>query len=277
MSIEAFDVSADGRRLAFVATRSGKEKMELWSRALEDGRETMLGESGFYFAPRLSGDGALLAFQQVSPSQPGGVRIAWTGATGGDEHPLPGGLQTPWDWSPDGARLLHNCPPPAEFATLCTSPRDASSTAETRPVAADPDHLLWQGRFSPDGRWIVLQAQARKKPGVAIVGVVPATGGKWTPVTDATLWADKPRWGPDGRTIYFVSNRQGPLFDVWGIGFDPGSGRPTGEPFRVTRYDDPGRTLTATGPSELAVGPTRLVVPLTETTGSVWLLDNLGQ
>ena len=64
---------------------------------------------------------------------------------------------------------------------------------------------------------------------------------------------------------------------MWAIGFDPRSGRPTGEPFRVTHYDDPGRTLTASGESEFAVGPTRLVVPLTETTGSVWLLDNLGQ
>ena len=177
MRIEAFDVSADEGRLAFVARRPGKEKMELWSRGLEDGRETMIGESGYYFAPRLSRDGALLAFQQASPSQPGGVRIAWTGATGGDEHPLPGGLQTPWDWSPDGTRLLHNCPPPAEFATLCTSPRDASSTAEARPVAADPDHLVWQGRFSPDGRWITFQAQARRKAGVSILGVVPASGG----------------------------------------------------------------------------------------------------
>ena len=45
----------------------------------------------------------------------------------------------------------------------------------------------------------------------------------------------------------------------------------------MTHHDTPGRTLTASGGSELAVTPTRLVVPLTETTGSVWLLDNLGR
>ena len=67
------------------------------------------------------------------------------------------------------------------------------------------------------------------------------------------------------------------VIDVWGIGFDPRTGRPDGEPFRVTHHDTPGRALTAGGRSELAVTPTRLVVSLTETTGRVWLLDNLGR
>jgi hypothetical protein len=92
------------------------------------------------------------------------------------------------------------------------------------------------------------------------------------------MWADKPRWAPDGRTIYFVSNRQGPFFDVWGLRFDPATGRATGEEFRVTRYDNPGRVISAAGGptgAELSVNRTRLVLPVTETSGSVWRLDNI--
>ena len=275
-STASFDISADGRQLAFVAGRAGKETQELWYRSLDGTRETVLGEARQYFTPRLSRDGMFVAYR-IERQDPGDRRLSWTAAKGGEERTLPQGIRNAWDWSPDGERILHNCPPPEELATLCTSPRDASSTAETHRVLADPDHLIWQGRFSPDGRWIAFTAQASKKPGVSIVGVVAAVGGKWTPITDENLWADKPRWAADGRTIYFISNRQGAFFDVWGIGFDHGAGGPKGEPFRVTRYDDPGRTLTASGGSELAVTPTRLVVPLTETTGSVWLLDNLGR
>jgi Tol biopolymer transport system component len=274
---EGFDLSADGRRLVFVAARPGKQGMELWSRSLDGASETLLGEGPEFFAPRLSRDGALVAYRVTRRREPLEVRLAWSEAEGGEEHTLPEGFFNPFDWSSDGERLVIGCPPGPATGTLCTSPRDASSVAEAQLVLADPDYWIWQGRFSPDDRWIVFTAQARKKPGVSIVGVIPASGGKWTPITDATLWADKPRWGPDGRTIYFVSNRQGLFFDVWGIGFDPQRGQPRGDPFRVTRFDDPGRTLSATGQSELGVSRDRLVVPLTETTGSVWLLDNIGR
>ena len=105
---------------------------------------------------------------------------------------------------------------------------------------------------------------------------MPASGGKWIPITNEKLWADKPRWSPDGRTIYFISNRQGAFFDVWGIGFDPASGTPIGEEFRVTRYENPGRVIN-TAFSEIGISATRIVVPITETSGSVWLLDNIRQ
>jgi len=110
---------------------------------------------------------------------------------------------------------------------------------------------------------------------VSILGVVPAAGGKWIPLTDPTLWADKARRSPDGRTIYFISNRDSAFFDVWGIGFDSATGAPVGEAFRVTRHDNPGRMISATARSELAVSRTRIVVPITETSGSIWVLDGI--
>ena len=115
-------------------------------------------------------------------------------------------------------------------------------------------------------------AQSVKQSGVSVIGVVPAAGGKWIPITDPTLWADKPRWAPDGRTIYFISNRQGAFFDVWGAGFDAANGKAVGDEFRVTRFENPGETIRAAGGSELGVSSTRLVLPITETSGSVWVL-----
>jgi WD40 repeat protein len=271
----SFDLSADGKRLAFVAYRPGKATAELWSRSLDDGRETLLVEAPEIFAPRLSRDGAFVACRILRRRDPHDLGLAWISTRSGEERAGPRGVVNPWDWSPDGARFLHGCLPPEGIGALCTSPSDAPSTADARPMVADPDHLLWQGRFSPDGRWVSFTAESRRSPGVSIVGVVAASGGRWTPITEAAFWADKARWGPDGRTLYFISNRRGAFFDVWGIGFDPASGKPVGEAFRVTRYDDPGRTLTASALSELGVSPSRLVLPLTETTGSVWVLDGI--
>ena len=114
-----------------------------------------------------------------------------------------------------------------------------------------------------------------KEPGVSIIGVVPASGGRLIPITRANVWADKPRWGPDGKTIYFISNRQSPFFDVWGIHFDSGQGVPVGEEFRVTRYENPGHLIASDVNSGIALSERRLVVPITDVSGSVWVLDNI--
>ena len=275
-SLGAFDLSADGRWLAFVVVRPGKDTVELWSRSFETGTDAMLSEGLHYFAPRLSRDGSLVAYRTILQTAPE-RRLAWMKRSGGPEATLPTGFVNPWDWSADGARILHSCASPTKTATICVSSRDISSKTDTRMVVVDPDHLFYQGRFSPDGRWIVFNAQSLKTVGTSVLGVVPASGGKWTPLTDATLWADKPRWTPDGRTLYFISNRNGPFFDVWGLRFDPDTGRAIGDTFRVTHNESPGRTLDASAGSELGVSSTRLVVPIVEAKGSVWLLDRVSR
>jgi Tol biopolymer transport system component len=276
--IGAFDLSADGRWLLFVVRRPGKDSVELWIRSFDNGTETMLGEGPHYFSPRLSRDGSLVAYRTVRhDTNPPERRLAWMARDGRAEGMLGQGIFNPLDWSADGARLLHSCPPPAVGGALCSSPREATTPAESRVLIAEPGHQFWQGRFSPDGRWILFNAQSRKVAGVSVLGVMPSSGGKWTPLTDARLWADKGRWSPDGRTIYFISNRNGAFFDVWGIRFDPDSGRAIGEEFRVTRNDSPGRTVEASGASELGVSSTRIVVPIVEAKGSVWLLDGVSR
>jgi eukaryotic-like serine/threonine-protein kinase len=272
--LTAFDLSADGRWLVSVVARTGKETLELWSRSLETDTETMLAEGPGYFAPRLSRDGASVAVRQHRLTPAPEQRLIWMPRAGGAERTLAAGIRNPWDWSPDGTQILHNCAA-TKTPAICLSPRDATTTAETRTIVADPDHAIYQGRFSPDGRWVIFNAQSRKTVGTSVLGVVPATGGKWTPLTDASLWADKPRWSPDGRTIYFISNRNGAFFDVWGLPFDPGSGRAAGEEFRVTRNESPSRTVAAAGGSELGVSDKWLTVPIVEAKGSVWVLDGI--
>ena len=276
LEARGFDLSPDGQTLVYVARRPGKDQVELWQKSLQTGREHQLGEADDFFAPRLSRDGTRVAYRRGTVRNGElETRIAWMPTAGGDERLLAAGLRNAWDWSNDGTSLLHSCPPPAKLASLCTSRIDDASSGP-RTILVDADHNIFQGRFSPDGRWISFTAQPRT-PGVSIIGIVAASGGRWVRVTEAPSWADKPRWSPDGRTIYFISNQQSPFFNVWGIAIDPIGGAQVGKPFRVTSYDNPGRIVAASGPSEIAVTGSRLMLPIREISGNIWLLDNVNR
>jgi len=75
--------------------------------------------------------------------------------------------------------------------------------------------------------------------------------------------------------IYFVSNRGG-FFNVWGIRFDPVAGKPVGEPFRVTAFESPGQmVLPNVQRKEISLAADRLVLPIMEVSGSIWILENV--
>ena len=61
--------------------------------------------------------------------------------------------------------------------------------------------------------------------------IVPASGGAWTRITNSKNWDDKPRWSPDGRTIYFVS-RHGGFNNLWGSTSIRPQGKLLGSRFR---------------------------------------------
>jgi hypothetical protein len=70
-----------------------------------------------------------------------------------------------------------------------------------------------------------------------------------------------------------VSNRGG-RSDVWGRRFDPSTGRPIGEVFRVTTFDR-GPRIVAPFLSQfgMVLSRSRIFLPMYEATGHVWVLD----
>ncbi len=72
--------------------------------------------------------------------------------------------------------------------------------------------------------------------------------------------------------IYFLTNRGG-FLNVWAIRFDPTQGRPIGEPFEVTTFNSPRQMIQ--GLEEISLSRERLVLPVTETSGNISMLENL--
>jgi Tol biopolymer transport system component/DNA-binding winged helix-turn-helix (wHTH) protein len=277
------DTPDDGSKLVYRAVRG--DRQEIWERSVLDGRERLLisGSEWIRTRPRWSADGARIAYLRIRANAAAGraePAVAVLQTSGGEEHLLtgPGDPEmVPTDWSPDGRWILGACrTEPAASPGTCLMPSSGVSVgSRVRVITADPTKNMFEQRFSPDQRWITFLAVDATDAGVSTIFVVPASGGRWTPMTEGLAYDDKPHWGPDGKTLYFVSNRQG-VFNVWGRRFDPASGTPMGAPFRVTSFSSPAQTISAQlGRMQIAVTAQRLFLPITETSGELWTLADI--
>jgi serine/threonine protein kinase/Tol biopolymer transport system component len=276
------DLTRAGGKIAFLGERAAKD--ELWVKDLAEGGETLLFADGMIrIAPRWSRDGTRLAYrrddharnlsQQVILPREGSAEevVAAAGPVGGCSPPV-------YDWSLDGRSLLVGaCWTPGSRVGLWLLPLSGAPHAETqmRLVTSNPGYNLWQGQYSPDGRWISFNAVSATGITGSAINVVAAAGGDWIPITDGKFHDDKARWSPDGKIIYFISSRGG-FMNVWARRFDPNQGKAVGEPFQITRFESPSRMPSDyMGATEIGVAAHRLVLSVMDVTGSVWMLENV--
>jgi Tol biopolymer transport system component/DNA-binding winged helix-turn-helix (wHTH) protein len=269
-----FTLSRDGRNLAYKADRQGKP--ELWQTSLDDGKENLIDSGDFYFrgSPRWSPDGTHLAYTRYQASTEEQQLMIWS-VLSGQERAITEPqklLLLPYDWAPDGKSVLvsqhgqdnHR----SEIWTV-----GIDSDRPTRKIVSAADYDLWQSQWSPDGRWLLFEA-TRPDRVESTVFATAASGGPWIPITEGKHWDDKPRWSPDGKTVYFVSRRNG-FYNVYGVRFDPAQGKPFGSPFQVTEF----QSLAAMIPRgimgvELGISQDRLVINVEQVTGNIWVLDH---
>jgi len=272
------NLSRDGKKLVFVGKRSGK--WNLWVKSLVDGSEVPIRDDNYVRqVPQWSPDGTRLAFSRTEFGKENVTDVVVWSSQSHDEQPITAldRGKAVYDWSPDGKALLvsqENSGTHREEVWLLTVADAPHAEVSARKILSDTGYDLWQAHFSPDGRWIVFLAM---KPSLleARLFVTLASGGPWIQITDGKHFDDKPRWSPDGKTIYYLSDRDG-VFNVRGIHFDSPSGKPRGESFPVTAFDSPGPTVPKEIQDvELSLTQDKLVLTMEEVSGSIWLLDNV--
>jgi len=281
--IEAWllNLSRDGKKLVFASIRAGK--WGLWEKSLSGGGEVPITPdiSDYNDTPQWSPDSTHVAYMRMDPSTGKNQVMRWSSQTR-NEEPITAPRKTRmwfYDWSPDSKWLLvSQANATTGIFEIWSLPVAAAPDAEVaaRRITSDPAYNLYQSHFSPDGRWIVFEAVTNRPIGFeSTLYVMPAAGGPWTRITDSKHWDDKPRWSPDGKTIYFISGRSG-FFNVWGVHFDPASGKPAGEPFPVTAFESPSLMVPlAISDVELSLTQDRLVLTVAQVSGSIWMLDNV--
>ena len=278
-----FDARADGSKVAYRTVRAGRN--ELWERSVIEGRERLLLSSTDWrlAKPLWSPDGARLAFSRCvtrDNTVAHAVAVLNTDGSGQRVLTLPKHVEMQGsDWSKDGQAILGACRfSESERYSTCLVPVSSANDGDdsiVRVIASDPKRNLYNQRFSPNQRWITFLAHDLSYTSTSTVYVTPTTGGAWRAITDGTWFDDKPRWGPDGRILYFVSNRTG-VANVWGRRFDDATGTPIGDPFPVTSFRSAQFLLTPrTVQMDIAITATQLLLPMTESRSEIWMLDQV--
>lgn len=286
------DLTVDGSGLIFSVSKQGMTNHELWQESLSDLKSRKLAEveGALPFCPRWSPNSSLIAFSRISPIDSISAKkfgsIVLMNAVDGSERPLtlpPEAGQQPWrdyvyDWTHDGKSLLVSTDrvSPLRWLIAFFSVDDAPHAEKNmRILFKDPDADLWAPRLSPDGKWVCFLSQPENDAASSVLQVIPSSGGSPTKVTAENIWVDKPRWSPDGKSIFFVSNQNSYFLNVWGIRFDPVEGKAVGDPFQVTTIGSPAEMISdRLSYMEMTLNRKTLMLPITTVTGNIWVIEN---
>jgi hypothetical protein len=205
LSLLATESSAsDGAWTGHEATRSRITIMDL------DGSspKVVLDSPHRYAAPEWTPDGASLIVN-------GGGKLWCLPASGGTPAPIPTG-STGWvdinhAVSPDGQSLAFTAGPIWKVPVRGGTPEK---------ITAAPGN--WVHAWSPDGERLALSSN--RGQGLDLFSISP-DGGSERRLTTSPRADDAPQYSPDGRWIYFLSDRAGTR-DIWRI---PASGAGPGD------------------------------------------------
>ncbi len=209
----------------FVYARPYKDNWDIYRQRLSSTSALNLtGDSPFDDSqPTYAPNGDLIAFR--SERQGGGIFIM--GASGESVRKLSDLGHYP-DWSPDGQEIIFSSMFVADpFSRGANAKLYAVNIAsgQRREIEAGPDAV--QPRWSPSGKRIAFWAKSDKAQ--RDIWTVSAQGGDAVRVTNDPEVDWNPVWSPDGRFLYFISNRKGAP-SLWRVPVDEATGKATGPP-----------------------------------------------
>ena len=267
-TISSPSIDRDGTRVAFASRLPDGQALRLFR--LEAGRSDVAAtvKSRIIARPVLSGNGEILAY---SDSKNGYVR----NLASGQVKRICESCSPPTHASFDGQEILFESLDADDQLWIC------SDGLPRRPLihwAGKPFLKQSGGRFSPDGRWVVFSG-SRFESLAKHIWITPVRGGvvsedELISVTDGDSTDIEPYWSPDGRTIYYVSNRDGFLC-ISARPVDPVTARPVAPAFFVAHFHHASQAIQSPsgypGDIGLSVAKDSLVLVMASRQGNIWL------
>jgi Tol biopolymer transport system component len=222
-------LSPDGSTFVYVSEASGNADIYLQRVGGRNPIDLTADSEAADTAPAFSPDGERIAF--CSEREGGGIFVM--GSTGESVKRLTDFGYDP-SWSPDGKRIVFssgNGQDPWNRDALAQLWTVASAGGEVRPLTEKGDAV--QPRWSPGGRRIAYWG-LNNGSGQRDIWTIAADGsGEAVAVTNDPPMDWDPVWSPDGRRLYFASERGGSM-NLWRVLIDEATGRVRGEPEPMT-------------------------------------------
>ena len=221
-------ISPDGRSFVYASRVNGSWDLFLQRVGGKNATPLTPGTPSDEIQPAFSPSGDRIAF--LSNREPAGIYVME--ATGENPRFVTSGGQHP-SWSPDGKEIVYS-----------TAGQDAPYTRTITPsalwivdVGTGARRLLTQTdavqpSWSPNGHRVAFWFNP-PNVGRSVVATVASGGGEVVAVTKdaSTNW--NPVWSPDGKFLYFASDRSGNM-SFWRVRVDEETGRVLGEPDAVS-------------------------------------------
>jgi eukaryotic-like serine/threonine-protein kinase len=222
-------ISPDGRWVVYAGDTSGNRDIYLQSITGQNPINLTADSLDDDDQPAFSPDGERIAFR--SERDGGGIFVM--GRTGEASRRVTRGGYRP-AWSPDGSMLAYTT------RTVDINPQNGVGQSELWTINVNSGATRRLGElanavevsWSPHGMRLAVSIQASGTRQMDVV-TIDATRGEPTPlvVDPSTDWS--PVWSPDGRFVYFISDRSGSM-NLWRVPVNEASGQPLGTPEPLT-------------------------------------------
>ena len=217
-------LSRDGSTAVALSDRSGQ--IDIWLRDLRSGAERPITATSIAeHVPLISSDGGTIYYGIRDGSLYPIYRIR---AKDGNPEKVCANCGTPSDVSPNGDYVLYHAGDPWSAYSLSLITGEKTLTAGT-------SRRIYSSRFSPDGKWIAFLSDSGDDESPRRIFIAPFVAGRntpeanWIPVTDGLHPDLDPAWSPNGRSMFFISDRDGNRC-IWAVRLDFDK-HALGEPF----------------------------------------------
>ena len=217
-------LSPDGKWVVYSGNQAGNADIYLQSVGGQNPINLTKDSPDEDTEPAFSPDGELIAFR--SSRQGGGIFVM--GRTGESVRRLADTGYNP-AWSPDGAKIVYATDP-------CRGARaGANSELWTVLVATGEKQKIFAGdavqpSWSPHGLRIAYwRVFSGEHVGQRDILTIPAGGGAPVAITSDAAVDWSPAWSPDGRFLFFASDRGGTM-NLWRVPIDERTGATLGPP-----------------------------------------------
>jgi Tol biopolymer transport system component len=275
-------VSEDGRHLVYISSRLGSP--DIWTQDLETGEVAALTATTEEETQAvLSPDGTHVVYALFhSPLTP--TIYALPRRSDAVPEKICEYCGVPTDWTRNRRFVVlqyhpqwpiaQGGPPPARS---CLAVLDRT-TGQRTVILEHGEDALYRGQLSPDEKWIAFHGDHRSVETREYVapfrGAEPVPQSEWIAVTDGGTFDDAPQWSPDGRSLYYVSDRDG-FRCIWAQRLDGATKQPLGKPEALLHLHERRPSMTGVSLSSLgiAVGGDRIVFNMLEAWSNLWMVD----